>query len=387
MPDLIHMSITDDEARLIKSASEFARDYVKDRAAAWEREKRMPVDAIKAASKLGLTSIEVPKTLGGQGASFVAKLLVIEALSSECMAFAFSLINTQNVAARLSQGGTTSQRDRYLKDLVSGNLIGATALTEPSAGSDFAAIQTTATQTDGGWRLSGEKAWITNAAAADIFVVYAQTDPEQKWRGIASFLVDARSDGFERLPPYDLMGAHAIGTGGFRLNDFFVADGDLIAGPGDAFRSAMNGINGARTYVAGMCNAMVDASLRHAIRYGRKREIFGNALLAHQGLRWKLSDVATNLEASKLLTYRAAQMIDTDEDAMLSASYAKKFAAEYSVGAISECIQFMGAEGLKSTYPLGRHMACAKVAAYTDGSTEIQNERIGANLEKLFGET
>jgi len=345
----------------------------------------MAPEGIREAAKIGLMGLETPAELGGSGVSFMAKLLIIEALSHHCMAFTFSLINTQNIAGRVAVNGTKSQVERYLPDLLAGNRFGATALTEPTAGSDFAAIQMSAERVSGGWRLNGEKAWITNAAEADVFLVYAQTDPAKKWRGIASFLVDGREQGFERLPPYALHGGHAMGVGGFRLTDYFVAQEDAVAGPGDAFKSAMAGVNSARTYVAGMCNAMVASSLEHAVDYGTERETFGKPLLKHQGIRWQLADVATQLEASRLLTYRAAELISNGEDAMLAASYAKKFGVEAAEVGITACIQAMGANGTRRDYPMGRHLACAKLAAYTDGSTEIQNDRIGANLQAQFG--
>lgn len=377
--------LTDTERDILAAAQEFANTYVAAKAPGWDDARCMSREGIKEAAKYGLTGIAVPRELGGCGAGFMAELLIIEAISRHCMAFAFSLINTQNIATRIALNGTKSQFDRFVPALLAGERIGATALTEPTAGSDFAAIQMSARQVPGGWCLNGEKAWITNAAEADIFLVYAQTDPSEKWRGIASFLVDGRAEGFERLPPYALSGGHAMGVGGFRLTDYFVADEDVGALPGEAFKSAMSGINGARTYVAGMCNAMLASSLTHAVDYGATRETFGKPLLKHQGIKWQLADVATQLEASRLLTYRAAELVNKGEDAMLAASYAKKFGVEAAERGIPACIQTMGANGTRREYPLGRHLACAKLAAYTDGSTEIQNERIGANLQAQFG--
>lgn len=374
-----------DEADLVACARDFARNYVAPRAAGWERDRKMPREALREAAKAGLTRLDASRKEGDHGTGFVAKLLVLEALSEECMAFAFSLTNTQGMAGRLEKFGTQSQKDRFLEDVISTERLSATALTEPGAGSDFSAIKTCAEKVDGGWILRGEKAWITNAAEADIFLVYGQTDPEKRWRGIASFLVDGRQDGFERAEPYGMLAGHAIGAGGFKLNDMFVPDEDVVSGPGDAFKAAMGSINGARTYVAGMLNAMLHASLSHAVRYGAKRETFGRPIIEHQGLKWTLADVATKLEASRLLTYRAARLVEEEGDAMLAAAYAKKFAGDVAIQGIADCIQAMGANGMKDDVPLGRHLACAKLACYTDGSTEIQNDRIGGSLVELFG--
>ncbi|MEI9985349.1 MAG: acyl-CoA dehydrogenase family protein [Aliidongia sp.] len=178
------------------------------------------------------------------------------------------------------------------------------------------------------------------------------------------------------------MGGHAIGAGGFRLSGYRAADEDLFLPPGRAFKRALNGINGARAYVAAMCCGMVEEALAVALDYGRTRQAFGRALVEHQGLRWSLVDVATDLEAARLLTYRAAEVMARGEDAMLPAAYAKKFAAGMAQRRLGECLQAMGAEGLRQTHPIGRHIACARIAGFVDGSTEMQNERIGAALLK-----
>jgi alkylation response protein AidB-like acyl-CoA dehydrogenase len=370
------------ERALIEAAARFARDVVGPHAANWEHERRFPKEAIKAAAALGLTGIETPIALGGQGARFSAKLRIAEELARHDFAFAFSLINTQNIASRIALGGVEAHRAKYLKGLLAGDLIGGTALSEPGAGSDFPAISTLARRVAGGYDLDGEKAWITNVAAGDVFIVYAKTDSAGASDSIAAFLVDAHAPGFERRPPFELMRGHMIGTGGFRLAKVRVADADMLYPPGQAFKRALTSINGARAYVAAMCCGMIAEALRLALARGGERMTFGRPLLAHQGLRWSLVDVATTLEAMRLLTYRAARLIDEGQDAMLAAAHAKKFAAEQTLGALAACQQAMGAEGLKDQYPLGRHMAGARIAAYVDGSTEMQNERIGAALAK-----
>ncbi len=376
--------LTAAERALLESAQRFRREQVAPQAARWERERAMPREAVRAAARLGLTGIEVPQPLGGQGASFVAKTLIAEELARSCMAFAFSLINTHNVASRLAASGNAAQIERHLPALLTGERLGGTSLTEPHAGSDFPAIATMARRTGDGWVLDGEKAWLTNAAVAEVIIVYAKTDAAPESAGSAAFLIDAREPGFERLPPYALMGGHAIGAGGFRLSDFRVGDDALLYPPGEAFKRALTSINGARVYVAAMCCGMVAESLRIAIDYATRRHSFGRRLLDHQGLRWSLADVATDLEATRLLTYRAAAMIQRAEDAVLAAAFAKKFAVRMAQQRLGECMQAMGAEGLREDHPIGRHIASARIAGYVDGSSEMMNDRIGALLEKTY---
>jgi alkylation response protein AidB-like acyl-CoA dehydrogenase len=384
MPDTAQPieSLSAEERALLAETKEFRRTVVAPEAASWERQRRVPREVLERAAALGLTAIEVPRALGGQGAGFIAKTLIAEELSRSCMAIAFSLINTQNVAARIARHGSKAQIERFLAPLVAGAASACSALTEPHAGSDFPAITTVARKVAGGWVLEGEKAWITNAATADTITVFAKTAAAPGTAGIAAFLVEARAPGCERLPAYGLMGGHAIGAGGFRLRDFRVDDDALLFPPGEAFKRALAGINGSRTYVAAMCCGMVAESLRIALDYAKQRQAFGRRLLDHQGLRWSLVEVATDLEAARLLTYRAAALIARGEDAVLAAAYAKKFAVEMAQRRLGQCLQAMGAEGLREEHPIGRHIASARIAGFVDGSTEIQNERIGAILAK-----
>ena len=212
-------------------------------------------------------------------------------------------------------------------------------------------------------------------------MAYAQTDKSLGYRGIICLAIEAERPGFHREKPFELHGGHAIGVGGFRLVDYFAPDEAVLHPPGKAFKAALAGINGARAYVAAMCCGMLQASLETAVRYTQQRRTFGQPVIEHQGVRWKLVD------AARLLCYRAARLIDEGADAVMPAAYAKKFATDMAVQRIADCIQAMGANGLRADYPLARHLAGAKIAAYTDGSIEMMNERIGAGLGSVFGTT
>ena len=374
------------EARLLEAAREFSRREIGPNAAQWERERAYPRAAICAAAALGLTRIQVPAARGGLDLRFRAKLRIVEEIARDDFAFAFALVNTHNAASRLARDGNDSQRARYLDGLLRGELVGAVSLTEPGAGSDFAAISTRAERVAGGWRLNGEKAWLTNGAAVDVVLVYAQTDPAIGAKGIAAFVVDARREGFARGAAYALAGAHAIGAAGFTLEDYFAADDDLFYAPGTAFKSALASITGARAYVAAMCCGMVAEALGLALARVRARQAFGRPLIERQGLRWMLADVATDLEAARLLCYRAARLLEAGQDAVLAAAHAKKFATRMAEQRLAQCMQAFGAEGLMQAHPFGRHLAAARVAHYADGTTEMQNERIAAYLECGIGE-
>lgn len=378
--------LTAEERALIGRAREFAEEHVAPNAARWEWERRYPLETIRLACAAGFNTIELAKQHGGQGLSFSCKLRVFEEIARADFAFSFALINHHNACLRFGRDARPSLVARLLPRMLSGELIGCAGLSEPGIGSDFAALEMAAEKVAGGWRLNGAKAWITNAAVAGLSLAFAQTAKAQGYRGIACFVIEAEHPGFQREAPFELHGGHAIGVGGFRLVDYVAPDEALLTPPGQAFKSALANINGARAYVAGMCCGMLQAALETAVRYTQQRFVFGQKVLDHQGVRWKLVDAATELEAARLLTYRAARLIDEGGDAVLAAAHAKKFATEKTLVRIADCIQAMGANGLRAEYPLSRHLACAKMAAYTDGSIEMMNERIGAGLPAVFGQ-
>ena len=343
----------------------------------WENNRVFPSSALtQAATELGLLGMEIETNSGGLGLTFEQKLRVLDEISETSMPFAFSLVNTHNVAARIARQGSDKHRELFLNDLITGTRFGSTALTEPSAGSDFGAIKTLATRTNGGWLLSGEKAWITNAAASDVIIIYAQTEKDA-----------GAQQGFSRTEPFALIGGHAIGTGGFRLDNYFCPDEDTLAPAGEGFLAALSSINEARTYVASMCCSMVRFALRKAVIYASTRKTFGHTLLEHQGVAWSLANVANRLEAASLLTEKAISTISTgnSKQAILAASHAKKFTSEMVEPALVACIQSMGAEGLREEHLLGHHMSAARIANYVDGSTEIQTERISKSLLQTYG--
>ena len=385
-PAGLALPLTSAERSLVTIAGRFANEMIAPIAERLEREKSaLPAGVVAEWIRLGLNGMQVSPERGGAGASFFAKVAVAEAIARACFPCAFALINMQGAVTRIEREGTAEQIARYLPGLMKGSLICAPSLSEPEAGSDFGAIRTLATKVPGGWEISGEKAWVTNGAIANLLVMYAQTEPEAGGKGIASFIVDLKTAGVEKFPAYDLIGAAAIGACGIRLRRVRVADCDLFAPPGQAFKRALQSISAARVYVSAMACAVVDTALRTAVAYAGERHSFGLPLLDHQGLRWSLVNVATDLEAARLLTLQGAQTVAQGGDARVEAALAKKFSAEMAARSVIACMQAMGAVGLLPRYGFGRLMTSARIAAYVDGTTEMQNERIGAALFKRYG--
>jgi alkylation response protein AidB-like acyl-CoA dehydrogenase len=374
--------LTRQEQETVEIAADFARRQVAPHSAQWEQERQQPQAALIAAAEAGLVGLLVPPELGGKGYSFTALVRVLEELAYWDLAFAFSVVVHNNLMFNIARNGTAGQHERFLPALMTMEKLGCFLLTEPGAGSDAAALATRARRDGDGWRLDGAKAWISNAACGGLLSVYAQTDPAEGHRGIACFLVDAEAPGVVREEPYQLLGAHALGTGGFRFENCFVAAEDMLLAPGQGFKAAMAGIDLARGSVAAMCTGIMRCGLDTAVAYMKKRQAFGRPIAEFQGLQWQIADVATDLHAARLMAYDAIAAIDRGEKAVLAAAHAKKFATRAALTGISQCMQAMGAQGLKQDTPLARHLACAKAAQYLDGSTEIQNVVIS---RALFG--
>jgi alkylation response protein AidB-like acyl-CoA dehydrogenase len=369
--------LTAAERAIVDVAGQFGRLVVAPQARQWELERRHPSETLVAACRAGLAGIELPRAMGGAGLRFSAKLRAVETLAGHDFGFAFSLVNHHNALVRIARSPLA---ERLVPRLLAGELIGCSAYTEPEHGSDLGGLATTAERAAGGWRLRGEKAWITNAAVAGVAIVLAQTDAAAGGKGIASFVVEANRPGFVRRPAAEVYGACAIGAGGLVLEDYFAPDEALVDPPGMAFKHSLAGINGARAYVAAMCGGMLESAIGCAVEYASRRQAFGRALIEFQGLRWSLVDAAADLAALRLLAYRAARLIDAGEDAEEAAALAKKFAGQRTIAHLSACIQVLGANGLLDQYPLMRHLVAAKTACFTDGTTEMANERLGKLL-------
>jgi len=366
----------------VARGEQFALESIKPNAARWERDRQagLPKETVRAFVESGLIKTNVAKSHGGGGASFLAKIGISETIARHCFPSSFALINLINGPLRLVRDGTPDHASRYLASLMSGQRVLALALTEPQSGSDFAAITTRAERVAGGWRLTGEKAWVTHATISKICVVYAQTDASLRARGIGSFIVDMRAEGCTLSEPYDLVTGSVLGVCSLKLDGCFVPDADVFQPAGQAFARALSSINAARTHVAAMCCGMVGEALGVAVDYGRVRTAFGKPVVEHQGLAWSVSDIATDLEAARLLTYRAANLVADGKDAMMAAAMAKKRAVEMADRCLPMCMQIMGANGIRSEYPIGRHMLANRIASCVDGTTEIQSDRIGRSL-------
>ena len=369
--------------RYVETARRFAAETVAPHAAAWERDRRAPREALEAAAEAGLMGLLVPEEQGGAGLDLFAMARIMEVLAAADLAFAFSLVVHNNLAGNIARNGAPHHREAHLPDMIAGRRIGAFLLTEPQGGSDAANVTTTAAKTETGWRIDGEKAWVTSGSHADLLSIYAQTDPAAGHRGVACFLAPADAPGVERLPAYAMLGGHALGAGGFRFDGLELPDTALFIPVGRGFSVAMQGIDLARVNVAYSACGMLRAGLDAAIAFASQRALFGTRNTEKQGIQWLLADAASELEAASALAAKAGEALAAgDPEGRVLAAHAKKYATRVAFDRLNDCMQVMGAWGLTHDHPVARHLAGAKIAQYLDGANEIQNIVIS---RALFG--
>lgn len=376
------MALTQQEHDLIDRSKDFAETQIKPNAKNWERQRQIDMRCLKDAANIGLTRIQVPKKYGGLCFSFTCKSRVLEVLAAVDFGFAMSVVNSHNVAAKLASCASPKLAESLIPPILNGDHSACTALTETGAGSDFAAITTKARETEKGWMLNGSKAWITNARHAKTIIVYAQTLEQGNPKGIAAFVIDSDRDGFTRNFEDEFFGQHIMGACGFRLENYLVRKNELILPAGTAFKSVLNELNGARTYVASMCCGMVDAALREVSDYGRQRKTFGKSLSDHQAWRWTLAQAATDLSAARQLVRAAETEVDQNQDAKILSAQAKIFATRMAGQHIPALMHAMGAEGLRFGSVLSRHLIASRMASLADGSTEMLLETVSRIYQK-----
>lgn len=355
---------------------EFAVRRVRPDAASWSLGEAPSQDTFDEAARLNLFGIEVPLTRGGLGMRFCGKAKAAEILAGADFGFAMSVINTHNVALRLASSASDRIRDRFLPDLLAGRTSACTALTEPGAGSDVAAIATTAARSGDDWILNGEKAWIINGRRADLAIVFAQTDRSEGLRGLGAFLVDLTAEGVSRFAIDSAFSQTSTGTGGFVLKSVRVSDDCLLLPPGTAFRSIIEEINGARAYVAAMCCGMLDAALAAVAAHGDGRMVFGKKLSDLPTWRQVSADAETALAAARALTARSVELIAAGQDARLVAAQAKIAAVEAGQRHLPALLHAMGAEGLRPQHCLARHLGALQSAALTDGANAVLKQHV-----------
>ena len=367
-----------------------------------------PWDNVKTMADMGLLGVPIPEHLGGLGKDNRTYILVIEELAKVDASHAITVsAHTTLGTSPILSFGTPEQQERFVRPLASGHVLGGFGLTEPGAGSDAGGSRTRAVRVDGGYRLSGSKIFITHAGVGEIFTVTAVTDPERGTRGITNFVVckptsdpaEAARVGFGHRPdlPFadgvragkkeDKMGWRASDTRELLLEDVFVPDSHRIGEEGEGFINFMKTLDAGRIGIAALSLGLAEGAVETALRYVRDREQFGRKVWEFQAVQFPLSELATDIEAGRHLTYHAAWLKDHGRPYTKEAAMAKLFCSELSMRATASAIQLMGGAGYSDAYPVERMMRDAKVCEIGEGTSEVQKLVIARHLVQELQET
>jgi alkylation response protein AidB-like acyl-CoA dehydrogenase len=374
------LDLTPEQQSFRSSIEAFARESVAPRAAAIDESGEFPLDVIRAAAGRGLTGVTIPKNWGGLGLDYVSYVLAIEALAQASATVAVSLVvHNSLVAELLAHAGRAKQKDQWLRRLASGEVIGAFALSEPDAGTDAANQATKAVKTAGGFRITGRKVWVANADAAALAIVFACTRPGLRGQGVTAFLVPMDTPGIARTARADSLGVRGLGCMDLDL-DMEVADDQVIGSVDQGFRVAMWALQGGRVGIAAQALGIGEAAIHEAIAFAKGRQAFGQPIANYQAIQWMLADAATDLEAARMLTWKAADAKDRQERIRLEASMAKLAASEAGHKAADKAMQILASAGYRRGSVVERLFRDVRATEIYQGTSEAQRMIIAAGI-------
>ena len=358
----------------------FAREVVAPRAAAIDESGDFPTDVIRAAAAKGLAGVTISKNWGGLGLDYVSYVLAIEALAQASATVAVSLVvHNSLVAELLSHAGRAKQKEQWLRRLATGDAIGAFALSEPDAGTDAANQMTKAAKTSAGYRITGRKVWVANADVAAVAIVFACTRPGQRGQGVTAFLVPMNTAGITRTARADSLGVRGLGCMDLDF-DIEVSDDQVLGSVDQGFRIAMWALQGGRVGIAAQALGIGEAAISEAIRFAKERQAFGQPIANYQAIQWMLADAATDLEAARMLTWKAADAKDRQERVRLEASMAKLAASEAGHKAADKAMQILASAGYRRGSVVERLFRDVRATEIYQGTSEAQRLIIAAGI-------
>jgi len=379
----LDFQLNDEQLHLKKSVHEFAAREIGPHVMQWDESSQFPLATIKELGKLGLMGAIFPPEYGGAGMGYVEYVTAIEELSRVDGSVGIIVAaHTSLCTNHIFLAGNEAQKKKYVSKLATGEFIGAWGLTEPSSGSDAGSARMTATRAKGGWVLNGTKTFITNGHYADVVVVLAITDRAAHTHGLSAFVVEKGTKGFRAGKKENKLGLRASDTSELIFEDCFVPAESLLGGEGNGFIDAMRILDGGRISIAALSLGMAEGAYEAALRYSKERHQFGKAISEFQAIQWKLADMATEIEAAKLLTFRAASMKDAGLKTTLESSMAKLYASEVAVKCANEGVQIHGGYGFIKDYPAEKFYRDVKLCTIGEGTSEIQRLVIARQLLK-----
>ncbi|MEM9492330.1 MAG: acyl-CoA dehydrogenase [Myxococcota bacterium] len=379
----MNFELTEEQTLLLATARDFATKEVLPKAAEIDRDHRHPSELVQRMAELGLMGVAVPEEWGGSGMDNVSYVLAMEEISRACASTGVIMsVNNSLVCDPILRFGTDEQKTKFLRPLAAGDKLGCFALSEPEAGSD-AAAQTTVAVLDGDeWILNGTKNWITNGPVADVVVLFAMTDKDKGHRGISAYIIPMDAAGMRCGEPDDKLGIRGSKSSQIFLDDVRLPRSALLGEVGQGFKVAMSTLDGGRIGIAAQALGIARACLEDSLDYALQRKTFGKPIAQHQAIQWKLADMATEIDAARLLTLRAAALKDSGKRYGKEAAMAKLYASDVANRAAREGIQIFGGNGYVTEYPVERHFRDAKITEIYEGTSEIQRLVIGNHLIK-----
>ncbi len=375
--------LTEDQQMVQKTARDFATQEVLPKAAEIDREHRHPAELVKRMAELGFLGIAVPDQWGGAGMDHVSYVLAMEEISRACASTGVIMsVNNSLVCDPIVRFATDAQKQRWLTPLAAGKLLGCFALSEPEAGSDAAAQRTTATKDGDAWVISGTKNWITNGPVADVCVLFTMNDRAAGHRGITAFILPMDAKGVRVGTPDDKLGIRGSKSSQIFLDEVRLPGDALLGEVGGGFKVAMSTLDGGRIGIAAQALGIARACLDDSLDYAKQRKTFGKAIVEHQAIAFKLADMATEVDAARLLTLRAAWLKDAKKPYGKEAAMAKLYASDIANRAAREAIQIFGGNGYVTEFPVERHFRDAKITEIYEGTSEIQRLVIAGHLTK-----
>jgi butyryl-CoA dehydrogenase len=365
---------------LRESVRAFARAELAPRAAQWDRDSSFPLEQLKALAGMGLFGVSIPEEWGGAGMDSTALAIACEEVSAGDGATG-TIISVNNLVAGILNGyGDTTQKERWLRPVARGEMLGAFALTEPHTGSDASAITTRAEPKDGAYLLNGVKQFITSGKTADVAVVFAVTDKSAGKKGISAFVVPTSTPGWIVARVEEKAGQHASDTAQIVLENCRVPADQRLSEEGIGYRIALANLESGRINIAAQAVGMARAALEAALAYARERKTFGQTLIEHQAVNFRLADMATSIEAARQLYLHAAALRDAGKPCLKEASMAKLFASEMAEKVCSDAMQIHGGYGYVADFPVERIWRDVRVCKIYEGASDIQRMLIGRTL-------
>lgn len=374
----MNFELTEEQEMLRKMVRDFTEKEVEPTAAERDEEERFDREIFDKMAELGLTGIPWPEEYGGIGSDYVSYVIAVEELSRLCASTGVTLSAHISLASwPIYKYGTEAQKKNFLTRLATGEALGAYALSEPGAGSDVASMKMTATADGDDYLLNGSKVWITNGEVGDIYVVFAKTDQDAKHRGISAFIVEKGTDGFTFGKKERKLGIRSSPTTELVFENCRIPKANMLGEEGEGFKIAMTTLDGGRNGIAAQALGIAQGALDASIDYAKEREQFGKPIAHNQGISFKLADMATEIEAARLLTYQAAWLESEGKPYGKASAMSKLFAGDAAMRITVEAVQVFGGYGYTKDYPVERYMRDAKITQIYEGTNEIQRLVIG----------